>query len=108
MVWQGVGCLTMGCGGYCSVCWVQREEVSGGVHNDHARESRVNPMHLGGTLYSTLVCSAGAGTLEWNSVLFLSVECGNIQTLNNATKNINHLRILKVLGKMSLCIQLYP
>ena len=89
----------MGCGGYRLVYWVQRVEVSGGVDNDHAQESRDNPMHLGSTLYSTLVCLDGVGTLEWNSALFLSVECSNIQTLNHATKNIKTLRILKVLVK---------
>ena len=84
-MWQGVGCLTMGCGGHHLVCWVQRAEVSGGMDNYHAQQSRDNPMHLGGTLYSTLVCSAELGSLEWTSVLLLSVECSSIQTLNHAT-----------------------
>ena len=83
-MWQGIGCLTMGYGGHCSVCCVQRVEVGGCMDNDHAQERRDN--HQGGTLYSTLVCSAGLGTLEWTSVLLLNVECSNIQTLNHATQ----------------------
>ena len=40
-MWQGVGCLTIGCGGYRSVCWVRRAEVGGGMDNDHSQERRV-------------------------------------------------------------------
>ena len=36
-----------------------------------------NQSHLGGTSYSTLVCSSELGTLQWSSVLLLSVEYGN-------------------------------
>ena len=64
-------------------------------------------MYLGGTFYSTLVCSAGVGTLEWNSALFLSVEYSSNLTLNHTTTKILTIyEFQKVLGKLSLCVQI--
>ena len=80
ILWLGIGCLKMGCGGYHLMGFVQRAEVGGCMDNHHAQvvEQANSP---GGTSYSTLVCSSELGTLEWTSVLLLSVGYGNSHTL---------------------------
>ena len=46
-MWQGAGCLTMGCGGHHSECWVWRVEVGGHMDNDHAQEAEIT-QHIWG------------------------------------------------------------
>ena len=108
-MWQGVGCLTIGCGGYRLVCWVRRAEVSGGMDNDHSQERRVIQHIWGVPCIQPWCARQGLGLVVQCSLPQCQVwqQPNTKPHNNNNNKNSNHLRITKVLIKtISLCIQI--
>ena len=63
-MWQGVGCLMTGCGGYHSVRWVRRAEVGGGMDNDHSKEAEQSKASGGYLVFNLGVLGRG-----WDSVV---------------------------------------
>ena len=69
-MWQDVGCLMIGCGGYHSVCWVRRAEVSGGMDNDHSQKCRVTQCIWGVPYIQPLCARQGLGL--WSETVLSS------------------------------------
>ena len=91
ILWLGIGCLTMGCGGHHLVGFVQRVEGRGCMDNQHAQVVE-KPSSPGGYLLFNLgvLVRVGDSVVEQCSPFSLACMATSI-CRNHITQNLQHL-----------------